>query len=617
MKPDQIRAARERLAASAAANPPRWNIEQDADTTRSASLHLYGVVGGWWGDIDATTLVPAIRDLDVDDLAVYINSPGGDVYDGIAIRNALRGHNARVTVTIDGLAASAASFIALAGDDVVISDGAEIMIHDAWTIALGNADDLRTVADDLDRISDNIASMYAKKAGGTTATWRARMKDETWYSAEEAVAAGLADRLDTSDDEADDAEPIAAEFDLSMYAHAGRAAAQAPLRPAAMATPRKDHTMDPEEFAALQESVTDMSRQLAVLNDRGIDPEPVRDERSAGEWLRALAMNDADTVAQYEAMVADAYAAERPQSAYTGGTSADGILNPQWVGDTIRLIEAPNVLGPLFATGTLPSKGLTLEYGVLTSDDVDVDEQLAEGDDLAKGSITIDTDNAPIKTYGGHVELTRQKIERTTNVNLLSLHLRALALRAGRRKATVLRAHYESDVTSAVTASEADNSRAVVVSDFTDYIEWVSGIVDAAELYQDLGLAMDAMVVDKVQFKNLASLVDTSGRPLMRISGTGVNTVGEISPRALGGDIAGVTVRVNLKQTAAATVHADFSGASFIASEAIRQYNGAITELADENIVNLSKRFGLYYYASLATEIPEAIIPVVAAYPTP
>ncbi|OJU42022.1 MAG: hypothetical protein BGN97_04510 [Microbacterium sp. 69-10] len=240
--------SRLRLIEANAQHPARWNLEQ-GDAT--ASLHLYGVVGGFWGDIVAADVVREIRDLDVAELHVYINSPGGDVYDGIAIRNALRQHSATVVVHVDGLAASAASFIAAAGDEVIMGENSELMIHDAWTIALGNADELRTVADDLDRISDNIAGMYAEKAGGTAAEWRAVMKAETWYSASEAVAAGLADRTDAATPETEDDElDIAARFDQPIYAHAGRAAAPAPIPVAAMAATRKEPRMNREQLAA-------------------------------------------------------------------------------------------------------------------------------------------------------------------------------------------------------------------------------------------------------------------------------------------------------------------------------------------------------------------------------
>ncbi|MGN7978112.1 head maturation protease, ClpP-related [Microbacterium sp. 22195] len=240
--------SRLRLIEANAQHPARWNLEQGGGT---ASLHLYGVVGGFWGDIVAADVVREIDALDVAELHVYINSPGGDVYDGISIRNALRRSSASIVVHVDGLAASAASFIAAAGDTVIMGENSELMIHDAWTIALGNADELRVVADDLDRISDNIAGMYAEKAGGSAADWRAVMKAETWYSAAEAVAAGLADRLEGADDnQTDDELDVAARFDLPIYAHAGRAAAPAPTLIAAMATPRKETSMNREQLAA-------------------------------------------------------------------------------------------------------------------------------------------------------------------------------------------------------------------------------------------------------------------------------------------------------------------------------------------------------------------------------
>ncbi|MFD8769551.1 head maturation protease, ClpP-related [Microbacterium oxydans] len=292
--------ARLRMIEANAQRPARWNIEQGGGV---ASLHLYGVVGGFWGDIVAGDVVREIRELDVATLNVYINSPGGDVFDGIAIRNAIRQSSAHVIVHVDGLAASAASFIACAADELVMGENAELMIHDAWTIVLGNADELRTEADNLDRISDNIAAMYAEKAGGTAASWREVMKAETWYSATEAVAAGLADRIenDAADTTADTENDVAASFDLSMFAHAGRAAASAPLPVAAMASPRKEPRMNREQLVAALAAGTITQAQhddgIRVLDalagaptaaggiapaDRGAPGEPIANEYSAG-----------------------------------------------------------------------------------------------------------------------------------------------------------------------------------------------------------------------------------------------------------------------------------------------------------------------------------------------
>lgn len=192
-----------------------------------AILRLYDVIDSWggvWG-ISAKEFASALDDLgdDVTEIRLHINSPGGEVFEGVAILNALRNHKARVVAVVDGLAASAASFVAMGADEVVMGRNSELMIHDAWGIGLGNAEDMRDLADRLDHLSNNVASIYAEKAGGTTADWRAHMLAETWYSAEEAVAAGLADRIEKAQDKPKNT------FDLSVFTYAGRAQAPAPV----------------------------------------------------------------------------------------------------------------------------------------------------------------------------------------------------------------------------------------------------------------------------------------------------------------------------------------------------------------------------------------------------
>jgi ATP-dependent protease ClpP protease subunit len=126
---------------------------------------------------------------------LHINSGGGDVFDAVAIYSGLRNHKATVNVAVDGIAASAASFIAMAGDTVGIEKPARMMIHDASGLVIGNASDMRDMAELLDDVSDTIAEIYADRAGESTDTWRGRMKSETWYSAQQAVDAKLADSI--------------------------------------------------------------------------------------------------------------------------------------------------------------------------------------------------------------------------------------------------------------------------------------------------------------------------------------------------------------------------------------------------------------------------------------
>jgi ATP-dependent protease ClpP protease subunit len=189
-----------------------------------AVVHLYDEIG-WYG-VTAADFVAELEGITASSIELRINSPGGDVYDGIAIYSAIIDHPASVAVKVDALAASAASFIAQAGDTVEMGRNSELMIHDAWGMCVGNAADMREMCDLLNKASDNIASIYAARAGnGGTATWRKRMEGEVWYSAAEAVEVGLADTVAKTEKRRGDAAP---EDRLEHRRYANRAAAGPP-----------------------------------------------------------------------------------------------------------------------------------------------------------------------------------------------------------------------------------------------------------------------------------------------------------------------------------------------------------------------------------------------------
>jgi len=165
------------------------NAEQDR-----AEVFIYGPIDDWDG-VSASAFVRELRAITAKAIDLRINSGGGLVFDAIAIYSALKNHPATVDVTVDGIAASAASFVAMAGDSIAIEKPAKMMIHDAMGLVVGNAGDLREFAELLDELSDTIAGIYADRAGGTVARWREAMRAETWYGAAEAVKAGLADRV--------------------------------------------------------------------------------------------------------------------------------------------------------------------------------------------------------------------------------------------------------------------------------------------------------------------------------------------------------------------------------------------------------------------------------------
>lgn len=180
---------------------PCFRIVNAADDGPT-KVYVYDMIGGW--DLDAADFVRAVHDIDSTEITMHVNSPGGFVYDAVAMYEAVLAHPARVTTMVDGLAASAASFLALAGDTVKIAKAGRIMIHDAQMIAIGSPADLREAADLGEAVSDDIASIYADRAGGTVRAWRERMSNTTWYSSAEAVKAKLAHEVTTGKASEDD-----------------------------------------------------------------------------------------------------------------------------------------------------------------------------------------------------------------------------------------------------------------------------------------------------------------------------------------------------------------------------------------------------------------------------
>lgn len=159
----------------------------------SADVMIYDEIGGY--GITASAFVAELNAVTAKTVNVHINSPGGSVFDGIAIHAALVNHKATVNTVVDGIAASAASFIMQAGDTRSMEKPGTVMIHDASGLVLGNAADMREMADLLDQMSDTIAQIYADRAGGTVADFRALMQAETWFTSSQAVAAGLVDTV--------------------------------------------------------------------------------------------------------------------------------------------------------------------------------------------------------------------------------------------------------------------------------------------------------------------------------------------------------------------------------------------------------------------------------------
>jgi ATP-dependent Clp protease protease subunit len=247
-----------------------YSIDAAADG-KSAEIFIYDVIGDPWEGTTGKQFKDDLKALGaVSTLNIFINSPGGSVFDGVAIFNQLDRHKARKVVHIDALAASIASVIAMAGDEIVIAANGMMMIHDPWTLAFGSAPELRKTADMLDRVRDTLLTTYVARTGGDADRIEAMMAEETWFGAEEAVDMGFADSIGNE-------VQIAAKLrgmDLSGFKHAPPDLIEA--IPAAEAS---DSTDDPAGGAAgvvLRDPR--FAQMKARLRRRNIEPAAAPDD---------------------------------------------------------------------------------------------------------------------------------------------------------------------------------------------------------------------------------------------------------------------------------------------------------------------------------------------------
>lgn len=182
---------------------PRCELVKNED---SKELILYGLVlsnKSWWAADDEyicpQNVMSALKEADGEDIVVRLNTNGGDVFAGISIYNQLKDYKGSVTIKVDGIAASAGSVILMAADKIIMGVGSMLMIHNAWTFAGGDAKELRKVADDLDKISSSILDIYMTRFKGEEDELKVLLDVETFLTAKEALALGLADDEEEKD----------------------------------------------------------------------------------------------------------------------------------------------------------------------------------------------------------------------------------------------------------------------------------------------------------------------------------------------------------------------------------------------------------------------------------
>jgi ATP-dependent Clp protease protease subunit len=253
----------------------KFNAKENSD---EGELLLYGDISDstWWGDeITPKNFKEELDSLgDIKTLNVYINSGGGDVFAGQAIYSMLKRHSATVNVYVDGLAASIASIIAMAGDNVKMPKNAMLMVHNPWSFGMGNANDFRKLADDLDKVRESMISVYEDKTGMEKESIVELLDAETWMTAEEALEFGFADEIEEE-------KQVAASLNNRIFAinglkvditryknlQVGKIQFKESIPSESRISKLKEQTVNIEE---IKEKVTDNNKVLAAKDEKQV-----------------------------------------------------------------------------------------------------------------------------------------------------------------------------------------------------------------------------------------------------------------------------------------------------------------------------------------------------------
>ncbi|MFM9573393.1 HK97 family phage prohead protease [Streptomyces turgidiscabies] len=339
-----------------------------------------------------------------------------------------------------------------------------------------------------------------------------------------------------------------------------------------------NETNKSQEVEELRADFENLERKVSMLGTVSEPKNAAPQFRSFGEYVKAVAGADGDKEATKLAR------------AYTGLTTADSVVKDGWVGSAVRLVQDNRLIVNAFSKGQLPAEGNNVEYAVLSTNTHAIAVQAAEGDDLTYGEVTLDTATAPVKTYGGYAQLTRQAIERSS-VNILDTNFQAMSISYAKATNAAARA--------ALVAASGTNTATLAANTVAG---WSGLLIDAAADLDVEGLSPEFIIVSSDVFKTIGTLTATDGRTALAYGGTGVNTIGSVSGARLTASLDGVPVYADPSLAA---------NSCYIANGiALKTFEsaGAPFQLQDENTINLSKTFSIYGYMAVAVQHAKAIV---------
>lgn len=331
------------------------------------------------------------------------------------------------------------------------------------------------------------------------------------------------------------------------------------------------------EIAEVRNHAEELERRLDVLATAPAATTSDIKFRSFGHWVKAVASNNEDAIALHRT--------------FTGADSGDSIMKNAWVSDTVRILNAGRPTFNVLSSAALPADGMNVEYPKVNTNTLDVSEQAAEGDALAYGKLTLTSATAPIKTYGGYTDMSRQVVERSS-IAYVDTAFRAMVAKYAAATNAAARA--------AVVAASGDFNTATVAAWQAD--EVIGALAKAAaDVNNNAGYALEVILVSSDVFQALAKIVDAADRPLLSNAGATVNTFGSINPVGLTGTILGLPIVMDPSLA---------NGSFYVGnSAALTTYEsaGAPFRLNDEEITTLTNSFSVYGYLGIAAPEPKAM----------
>lgn len=347
-------------------------------------------------------------------------------------------------------------------------------------------------------------------------------------------------------------------------------------------TNQEDKSMEnttPDYTSAIEEvrnHAQELERRLDVITTVKTEVAPALKFRSYGDYVKSVAKNDDDALALHRD--------------FTGGVLADSVLKNAWVSDTVRILNAGRPTFNVLSSAALPADGMNVEYPKINTNTLNVSEQEAEADTLAYGKLTLTSATAPIKTYGGYTDMSRQVVERSS-VAYVDTAFRAMVAKYAAATNAAARA--------AIIAASGDFNTASVAAWEAD--EVIGALAKAAaDVNNNAGYALQVILVSSDVFQALAKVVDGAGRPILSATAA-QNTFGSINPVGLTGTILGLPI----------VMDPSLAGGSFYVgnSAALTTYEsaGAPFRLNDEEITSLTNSFSVYGYLGIAAPEPKAM----------